>query len=90
MSSVLAPSVHAVLAAAADNNLYRVCGTYNPATFRTAAGGELRPEAVRYLIAMGILGPLAKAEQLPDGTWAERIDLSTEGLDWYLTEGNEK
>jgi hypothetical protein len=86
VTAVLAPSVRAVLAAAADNNLYRVCGTYNPATFRTAAGEEFRPEAVRYLIAMGILGPLAKPEQLPDGTWAERIDLSTAGLDWYLAE----
>lgn len=82
----MTPALRAVLDAAADNDLYRVCGTYNPASFRTAAGDYFRWWEVREAVARGLLGSLSDAGQLPDGTWAQRLDLSEHGLDRYLAE----
>lgn len=72
-----------VLAAAADNDLYRVCAELGtPATFRTHAGHVFPLSDVLHVLPW--LGPFQPAETLPDGTWVERIDLNEAGLDLWL------
>lgn len=70
------------VAAAADNNLYRVCGT-SPAQWRTRDNQWIYHVHVEYAIARGLLGELNPPEQI-DGVWVQRMDLSEHGLDWYL------
>lgn len=69
--------------AAADNDLYRIAGTF-PSEWRTRAGDLIDPDAVRVAIAGGLLGQFQEYETLPDGVLAKRMDLSEHGLDWYL------
>jgi hypothetical protein len=72
-------------AAAADNDLYRVCQAMGtPAVFRRKDGRPVDTHAVVCGVAGGMFGHFADRELLPDGTLAERLDLSEHGLDWYL------
>lgn len=81
----MTPEVHAALAAAADNDLYRVCGPVGqPAVFRTRSGRFLNTHSVVVAVAGGMLGTFATAELLGDGVWVQRLDLSEAGLDYFL------
>ncbi len=71
------------LEAAADFDLYRVCGT-RPAEFVRGAGGWVDPSAVVWAIARGLLGVLAKPQLLPTGVYGQRLDFSDYGLEWYV------
>lgn len=81
----LGPGVCSVLARAADNDLYREAVVLGEApAFRTRAGVQIYTRHVLDAIALGLLGPFQKGETLPDGTRANRIDLSDAGLETYL------
>jgi hypothetical protein len=83
----MSPAALAALNAAADNRLYRICGTYNLAKFINAATGEeLNPHAVKALIAMGLLGDVGEPELIPgrDNQWGQLLYLSEAGLDRLL------
>lgn len=75
-------STNAAVNAAADNDLYRVCGT-SPDQWRTRDNQWIYHVHVDYAIARGLLGDFA-APELIDGVWVQRLDLSEQGLDWYL------
>lgn len=75
-------SGNAAVSAAADNDLYRICGT-SPAQWRTRDNRWIYHVHVEYAIARGLLGELA-APELIDGVWVQRMDLSEHGLNWYL------
>lgn len=81
-------SIHAnpAVAAAADFDLYRVCGSARPAEgkladFRTRDGTPIDARAAVAGVAQGLLGQIQGAETLPDGVLAQRLDLSDHGLD---------
>lgn len=78
--------VRAVLAHAANNDLYRVSPVLgSPPLFRTRSGGQdIYTRHVLDAIALGLLGPFQPGETLPDGTRVNRIDLSDAGLETYL------
>lgn len=73
---------NAAVSAAAENDLYRVCGT-SPAQWRTRDGQWIYHVHVEFAVAHGLLGDFAAPEQI-DGVWVQRLDLSEDGLDWYL------
>lgn len=73
---------NAAVSAAADNDLYRICGT-SPAQWRTRDGQWIYHVHVDYAVARGLLGELG-APELIDGVWVQRMDLSEQGLNWYL------
>jgi hypothetical protein len=83
------PTLRTVLAAAADNDLFRINDSCDPDTgkpcdWRRADGTPVDSDAVYAAIRLGLLGILAAPERLPDGTWASRMDLSEHVLDDYL------